>query len=74
MEGFVDDTKAKGVNVSLDPDHRRAVRFLLAQEPNPIPQAAIFQRLLEREMWQRFGPDWRIEVRQRTSDLAASAA
>jgi len=49
--------------VSLQPDHERALR-LLSEESGLENVSIVIQDLLAREMFSRFGPRWRLEVRK----------
>ena len=54
----------KGRNVSIDPEHEQAILWLAKQEGHEN-FSRIVQRLIEREMLGRFGPDWREWLRER---------
>lgn len=45
-------------NVALDPEQDRAVLWLAEQEGHGIASRVV-QRLVDREMLERFGPRWR---------------
>lgn len=56
----------KGRNVSLGPEHETALRWLAGQDGHDVP-SRIVQRLIEREMWERFGPNWRDRLSERVA-------
>lgn len=51
-------------NISLQPDHELAIRFLSDESGHETPSRAV-QELIEREMFSRFGRNWREELRER---------
>lgn len=51
-------------NISLQRDHELAIQFLAQEAGHGVPSQAM-QELLEREMFARFGRDWRHHLRVR---------
>lgn len=49
-------------NVSLQPDHDKALRLFATQDGHETPSRAV-QDMIEREAMRRFGLDWRDRVR-----------
>lgn len=54
----------QGRNISLGPDHDRALEFLRGKT-SAVSRSAVIQRLIEDKMWQRFGVNWREVLRER---------
>lgn len=60
-----------GRNVSLEPAHDRAIVWLAGQDGHGVPSKTV-QRLIEREMWERFGPNWRDRLNERIAQDEAA--
>ncbi len=56
-------------SISLSPDHKEAVDRLAANDGHRIASRVI-QKLIDREMERRYGPDWRDCFRPDTLDRA----
>lgn len=53
-------------NLSLQADHDLAISFLM-EEAGEEARSVVVQELIEREMYSRFGRNWREQLRERIS-------